>query len=159
MIMKKLPALIIASLALVQVASAAIVQEWNFTEDGAGLASKNSDQGLATGNFFADDPVASDGGLTVLLDGSNSSGDRALGIALNDSNALEVTFSVTLASFDFSNGAGESDFTVRLRNDATNTPVADLSFRRQDANDRIRILGEAVAGVAVGAESSNTPIT
>lgn len=134
-----------------------VIQEWNFTEDGAGLANdRNSEQGLNSQFFDSPDPVAFDGGLTVQR-GPGFSGDRPLGINLDDSNTSIIEVSITMASFDFSAGNLESNFLVRLREDATNTNVGVLELRRQERADpdpdRMRIHGDGVvAGIATSTD-------
>ena len=142
--------------------AATTLQEWNFTEDGGGLANNVSEQGLNSTFFDSPDPTAFDGGVTVTR-GNGFSGDRLLGLALTDANAASVTISVTMASYDFSAGTGETFFGVRLRNDAGNTTIGELKFQEQDANDRIRFLGTdtgagGVHGVALATDIGG-PIT
>ncbi len=138
-----------------------VIQQWDFTEDGSGLSNRVSNQGLNATHFDDPDPVAFDGGLTVQT-ASGFSGDRAIGITLDDTNTSVATMSITLNSFNFSTGTADDNFRVRFRFDdgATdlNQTVGDLNFQKQDANSRIRLTGEAVAGVAVNAETGG-PIT
>lgn len=137
---------------------AVVLQEWNFTEDGSGIASQDSEQGLAVQFFGSPDPTSFDGGLTVTR-GDGSSGDRPLGITLNDATTSKLYISVTLASFDFSAGTSDQGLSVRVRNDAANSIGAQVDFVKQDANSRMRILGQAVGGIAIDAESSASSFT
>ena len=137
-------------------ASAAVIQEWNFTENGSGIASTSSETGLATG-FFGTDSVASDGAFTV--DRANgTAGDVALGTTMNQSTYNSIEISVTLASMSVGSIAGDDFFSVKLRTDVGNTVRADLTAKEQDGFDRIRMTGEAVGGVIVDAETMG-PIT
>ena len=155
-IMKHITIPFIVSLLLATISHASIiVQEWNFTEDGSGLSDRVSEQGLNAQFFDNPDPVAFDGGLTIQR-GNGFAGDRPLGIALNDSNATEITLSVTLASWDFSAGTIDTKFGIQFRNDTANSTITDLGFHKQDSNSRIRLTGTAVAGIAVDAESGGS---
>jgi hypothetical protein len=141
------------------VSAQTVIQRWNFTENGSGIASLTSDQSLGT-TFFnnGNTEVAFDGGYTVNRT-NGTSGDILLGLSLTDANTSSVTLSVTLASFDFSAGTADTSFAVNLRNDASNTTISALEFRKQDANSRMRLTGTALAGIALNAESSATSIT
>jgi hypothetical protein len=138
-----------------------IIEEWNFTEDGSGLASKLSEKGTDTG-FFADDPVPSDGGLTV----SQAQGfpaDLNFGTTYNDANTRQLIMSVTLSSFDFSAGTTNDAFGIRFRFDNppnnANTTIGELAFRKQDGTGSIVLAGSGLpVGVALKSESGG-PIT
>lgn len=133
-----------------------IAQVWNFSEDGSGVASNLSDTGTATG-FFGADATVSDGGFTVdRADGS--AGDTALGVSLSEATANSITVSVTLLSYNFSDVSEDDFLGVRLRNDTSNAVFGELAFVEQTSNTRVRITGEAVAGVA-DADQLGGPIT
>lgn len=159
--MKNYSLLVASAVACSSLSAQIVIQEWNFTEDGSGLANRVSEQGLNAQFFDDPDPVAFDGGVTVQT-ASGFSGDRPLGISLSKANATSITISATIASFDFEtaqDGATDYKFGIRLRDDATNTTFADLQFAEQDANDRVRLLGQATAGVAINDDISASPIT
>jgi hypothetical protein len=138
--------------------SAAIIQEWNFT-----AGSLLSESGTNAG-FFSTGAVVPD------VDGNNqynvtrlngNSGSVLLGTSISAANASSVTMSVTLAGFNFATGNDQS-FSARLRSGTT--LIGEVSWDAQTAAssgtiDRMRLTGSAVAGVALNATTSATPIT
>jgi hypothetical protein len=122
--------------------SQTVVQQWDFDEDGSGIASLISDQGTNASFFSAGGNVetAFDGGYTVNRS-SGFSGNIPLGGTFNDANTSSITVSVTLASFDFTAGTDTSPaFQIRL-GDSTipQTNVAVFSFARNSTNMRLQV--------------------
>lgn len=154
------PYMLSASLCFVSALHAqTVAQVWNFTENGNGVASNLSDAGLNM-TFFGSDPTASDGGFTI--DRANgTSGDVNLGVSLSEANTSSITLSISLFAYDYSSLTSTTDdfFTVKMRNDATNTVYADIGFKEQDSQDRVRLTGlSAIAGIATSTDSGG-PIT
>jgi hypothetical protein len=136
-------------------ASGDIIQEWNFT--GGSLLSESG----TNAGFFGTVPDIDGNNQYNVTRGIGNSGSVLLGTSISAANASSVTLSVTLAGFNFATGNDQS-FSARLRSGTTS--IGEVSWDAQTAAasgsiDRMRLTGSAVAGVALNATASATPIT
>jgi len=150
-----LAALVLVGYATTTSAQTTVIQEWNFT--GGSLLSESG----TNATFFGTVADIDGNDQYQVTRGDGTSGAVLLGTTINASMADLLTVSVTLSDFDFSNG-NEQLFGVRFRSGTTT--ISDLRFDAQSVlsgapADRIRLTGTAVAGVAVNATDSASPIT
>jgi hypothetical protein len=127
-----------------------VIQEWNFT--GGSLLSNT---GTNAGFFGAVPDLDGNDQYNVTRTNGNS-GSVLLGTTISAANADSLTLSITLADFNFSTG-NDQLFAARFRSGTTT--IADLRWDAQTPNNRMRITGQAVGGVALNTTVSSTPIT